>query len=315
MSEEQVSLDEVKKWADDLLDAVHVIATGPNKYKSTTFARIVEASFRRDYLTLSTIRRLSDGKPEELIIYGSSCMDLFRRVFEDLISLEYMIMKGKDDMAKKFRNFLFVEDKKTMEYLESGGVKMDPKRKKEIEDNYEKVKKDFFDKSSMMRWKTWLETIEYLKSKGVGITNDVESQLEVDFDEKYPDKGEKVRKSWAGLDVENMVIELAQNKVIQDDEVKSMLETYRIGNSKNHFSPTDLINYLYEDLFNNSNTQDIKLSLLLVTMNLSRISSIAISELDFANKAVVEKKVDEIWGEISKAHLPSEEKVDDKATS
>ena len=303
MPEQVFELQEIKSLANRLLDITHPIVVGPNTYSSPIFASIVEAAFRRDYLTLSTIRKLSEGTQMELTVSGSSCMDLSRRVLEDMISLEYMIMKGKDKMAKKFRNYLFVEDKRIMDYLEDGGVIIESSRKSEINKNYDNVKKDFLDKSSRTRWKAWKEIIDYLQKNNVEISNELHKQIEEEFIKRYPDSSEKTRRSWAGLDVEEMILELHRNSIIpSSDELKSILATYRVGNSKNHFSPTDLMNYHHEELFETSNLSDVKLSLLLVTMYLTRIASITFDELEFSNKSQIKDGVNAIWNEILTAH-------------
>jgi hypothetical protein len=97
------SSKEIKLLARKLLTITRSLAAGPHSTQSL-FARVVEGTFRRDYLTLYTIVYLAEqdqpGAPTGL---GTICMDLCRRVLEDVVSLEYMLLKGKEPYAKKFQ--------------------------------------------------------------------------------------------------------------------------------------------------------------------------------------------------------------------
>src|SRR5713101_4489556 len=92
----EVLFTQLSAWhpvARKLLNTIHPLVIGPNTYKSE-FAKVVEGTLRRDYLTLLTTVYLAEhDEPEMQIAFGNSCMDLSRRVLEDFISLEYMLFK------------------------------------------------------------------------------------------------------------------------------------------------------------------------------------------------------------------------------
>jgi Family of unknown function (DUF5677) len=163
-----MELNDIKILTRKLLAATHQLAEGQNKYKSASlFARVAEGTFRRDYLTLYTMLYLAEHeKPEARTAFATSCMDLCRRVHEDLISLEYMLLKGKETYAKKFMDFAAVERKRAMDYLDAVGAPLDPQFKKPIEENYDMVKKQFLDDSGKSKKKGWIELTEFLKSEG-----------------------------------------------------------------------------------------------------------------------------------------------------
>src|SRR5713226_8143223 len=100
-----MELNEIKTLARKLVASTRQLAVGPNTYKSL-FSMVVEGTFRRDYLTLYTMVYLAEhDTPEVRTAFGTSCMDLCRRVLEDFISLKYILFKGKEEHARKFMNY------------------------------------------------------------------------------------------------------------------------------------------------------------------------------------------------------------------
>lgn len=158
--------NDIKLIARNLLNTTHSLFVGPNTYKSS-FARVVEGAFRRDYLTLYTMLHLAEhSNPEVRTASGTSCMDLSRRVLEDFISLRYMLSKGKEEEAQKFSSYEAVEKKRDMDYIESVGGTVDQQIKKVINKRYDEVKSNFLDMSSKTKRKGWDELADFLKSQG-----------------------------------------------------------------------------------------------------------------------------------------------------
>jgi len=249
-----MELRQAQSLAEEFLGITHPLVEGRFKAKSN-FAHVVWGALRRDYLTLYTMLHLSKAGGEEKDLFGNSCMDLGRRVLEDLVSLEYMKMKGKEKMSKKFKDFKTVEAKRDLDFLKSAGVEMDKKLIEQTEKDYEGVRKKL-----------------------------------------------KTRRVWAGLDVESMIIQLQKNGIITPKEVGILTQTYIQGNRKNHFSPSDIFNFLHKSLFDYSNKNDLKSSLLLANWLLIRMAWIFTEEFEVDNK--VKQSLDNLWSKILKAHLP-----------
>jgi hypothetical protein len=251
-------LVKAQSFADKILKITHKLVVGPNK-AGTLFARIIEGVFRRDYLTLYTVHHLSQTREDERVVFGNSCMDLSRRVLEDLICVEYILMKGKDESSKKFADFKSVEAKRDLDYLKDAGLMIDKALEEVTNREYDSIKKRFTD------------------SKG------------------------NVRKSWAGLDTESMIKELLDKKIIREDEKRTLIQAYLIGNSKNHFSPSDIFNHLYQDLFNFNNQSDLVLSLISITCSVTRLAVIFGEEYDIDPE--IKNSIQKTWDELLVAHL------------
>jgi len=302
-----MNLNEIKILTRKLLDATYQLFVGPNTYKSAPiFARVAEGTFRRDYLTLYTMLYLAaHEKPEARTAFATSCMDLCRRIHEDLISLEYMLLKGKEKYARKFMNYKAVEAKRDIDYLEAVGAPIDPRIKKNtIDENYEKVKHQFLDNSSKARRKAWAELTEFLKSQGK-IDDRDEQKIEEEFTKRYPNVDEQPRRAWAGLDVEDMTRELVKGGVINANEQRILIQTYLKGNQKNHFSPTDISVFLDNELYNQANDADLLLSLVVTTIGVTRIATIFADEVELPDET--KQRIKEISQTLLAAHLSEDE--------
>src|SRR5258708_25854775 len=134
-----MEFNELNLLARKLVNTTHQLFVGPNTYKSL-FAKVVEGTFRRDYLTLYTMVYLAEhDTPEVRTAFGTSCMDLCRRVLEDFIGLKYILYKGKEEFAQKFMNYAAVEAKRDMDYLEAVGDTIDPQIKATTDENYTRI--------------------------------------------------------------------------------------------------------------------------------------------------------------------------------
>jgi hypothetical protein len=298
-----MELNDIKILTRKLLDATHQLAEGSNNYKSASlFARVAEGTFRRDYLTLYTMFYLAEHeKPEARTAFATSCMDLCRRVHEDLISLEYMLLKGKEKYAQKFMDFAAVERKRDMDYLDAVGAPLDQQFKKPIDENYDKVKDQFLDTSGKAKKKGWIELTEFLKSEGE-IDSRVEQKIEVELNKRFTNVNEQPRKAWAGLDVEGMTEELVRGGVIDAFQQGILIQTYIKGNQKNHFSPTDIQAFLYTELYNQTNDADLFLSLVVTTIAITRMARIFADEVETPDETI--QSIEEIGQTLMTVNLP-----------
>lgn len=298
-----MELNSITTLARKLLNTTHPLVVGPNDYKSV-FARVLQGALRRDYLTLLTMVYLSEHKnPEMRTAFGTSCMDLCRRVLEDFISLEYMLFIGKEPAARKFFDYKAVEEKLDLDFLEATGVTIDQQRKTTVDDDYNQVKHQFLESSSRARKKAWSELTEFLRSQDK-IDLQTAQEIEEEFKRRYPDI-EQPRRAWAGLDTEGMIEVLVSGGVMNAWEQKILIQTYIQGNRKNHFSPTDIHDFLYDELYHTTSDADLILSLIATTTAFTRVARIFADEFDIPEDT--KQAIEEIWQTIFTSHPSTDE--------
>ncbi len=131
--------DEIKKVLSKLLSLSDEFGEVEDiDEKTPPFIATLMVIARRNYPILHSIALLQDD-----LLSCDAILDLSRRIFEDMISIEFMVIKDKDHMAMKFLKFYYVERWINFEYLKKLGIAMDSSLEKEIIDDFENVKKDF----------------------------------------------------------------------------------------------------------------------------------------------------------------------------
>ncbi len=166
--------------SENLLEITFPLAKGPNKYKSL-FGKILEGVFRKDYFTLQTVTLLgvkAEEEPGLKIVFGGCILDLSRRVFEDMVYMEYIKEKGKNKYSHRFSQFMAVEQKNDVEFLLASGISVDKKIIALANEEYRKVSKDIRSR------KNWAgqdieKIIEWLLSKNLIGTPDKETLLKI----------------------------------------------------------------------------------------------------------------------------------------
>jgi hypothetical protein len=113
---------------------------------------------------------------------------------------------------------------------------------------------------------------------------------------------EQPRRAWAGLDVEGMIKELVRGGVIDTFQQGVLLQTYIKGNQKNHFSPNDIRAFLNIELYNQTNDDDLRLSLIVTTIAVTRMARIFADEIEASDETI--QSIEEIGQLLSTAHLP-----------
>lgn len=298
-----MEMNEIIGLAQKLLTTTRPLAAGPYQTQSM-FARVVEGTFRRDYLTFYTIVFLAmQTQPEAPRDLGTISMDLCRRVLEDVISLEYMLFKGKEEFAKKFLKYSAIEAKRDMDYLEAAGIPLDEEYIRNTNNQYDKVKRDFLDTSNKTKRNAWNELTTFLKSEGK-LDEQMEQRITEERDRRYPQVQEP-RKAWAGLEVEAMIEELVQGGVLTADNQKILKQTYIVGNRKNHFSPIDISEYLSSAFYNAADNSNLSLSLIAMTTLMTRMARIFADE--FVLPESTKQAIKEIGLTLVNAHLSDRE--------
>ncbi|MBU6321349.1 MAG: hypothetical protein KGI78_02635 [Patescibacteria group bacterium] len=73
--------------------------------------------FRVSFTTLRDIYYLSQNEGT-----GPSILDMMRKIIEHGIAIEYMLLKGKEEMAERFQNYLVVQKHEEIELLKAIGL-------------------------------------------------------------------------------------------------------------------------------------------------------------------------------------------------
>ena len=247
---------------DELLDATHPLAeVHPLPKSDDDFLRVIEATYRRDTFTLLAVSYLSRN-----VSLADSAMDLVRKMIEDTVSIEYMIANGKDDMAKRFKRFLWMQLHQDTEFLKTTGADFKllgvEEKLSEIEEKYKEVRPDFIHKPS----------------------------------------GEDLR-SWIGKDVETMLEELKQKKALSDHDISRTVIGYVKGCWKNHFNPYDINAYLTNDLLEASSHDAMNQSLVFGATCLYRLTTRYIDHIrHVAQKNEFEdvaQKIKKVWEKLN----------------
>lgn len=257
-----VDTDYLKNVVDELLDATHSLAEAhPLPKDGDNFLRTIEATFRRDTYTLLAIAYLA--KHEQL---ADSAMDLVRKMIEDTISIEYMIANGKEEMAKKFQKFYWVQLHQDTEFLKTTGADFKALGVEEsllsIEKKYQNVRADFIHKPT----------------------------------------GEDLR-SWIGKDLETMLEELNKNNALSEHDISRTVIGYIKGCWKNHFNPYDVNSYLTSDWLDASSHDAMNQALVFGATCLYRLTTRYIDHIRYLAKENFfedeAKKIAIIWEKLN----------------
>lgn len=112
-----------------------VIASSPGEGR---FVNTLLGIYRISFFTVRDIVHLSSNRDSSL-----SILDLSRKILEYAIAIEYMIMKGKEEYATKFQDYLNVEAHNEIHFFSSIGqdplkTEIYPEGVTEIENEYSK---------------------------------------------------------------------------------------------------------------------------------------------------------------------------------
>ena len=116
----------------------------------TKFLNVLLGIYRVSFTTLRDINSLSFHEEA-----GSSALDLARKIIEHGITVEYMIMKGKEEMAERFQNHLWVQTHDEIEFSKLIGL-----NPADLNDDLKfgaaEAEKEFENlNSKMKKYKTW----------------------------------------------------------------------------------------------------------------------------------------------------------------
>jgi len=109
------------------------------------FGQILEGVIRKDFFTMQTILVLIDQIKLDrgnLIVFSGSILDLSRRIFEDSIAMTYINLKGKSEYSKRVVDYIAVEDKADIDFLDFNNLHVDDNFRTEVEEKYSKLSKE-----------------------------------------------------------------------------------------------------------------------------------------------------------------------------
>lgn len=252
----KITIEEIKGLMDKLLNATHPLAeTHPKVDKKYHYVRVIEGFYRRNHFTLLAIRYLTDAPA-----LADSAVVLARKMTEDVISIEYMLLKGKEEMAKRFQDFFYIQAYQEIEHRKRLGYEIPSKEElAKLMERVEKLKPQF-----------WHE------------------------------KSNDFMHSWSGKSAEQMWVELAKKKVFGKHDIHSVLLGYTYGSWKNHPNPADVLTYMTNEFRNTFSDLALRQATILGMMDYIRLTTRYIDEIrQIKQKNVYEdinKVVKEVFG-------------------
>lgn len=106
----------MKELLERTLNATEALANAAS-VANTKYLVTLLGIFRISFTTLRDIYYLSQNEGT-----GPSILDLTRKIIEHGITIEYMILKGKEEMAERFQNYLIVQKHEEIELLKAIGL-------------------------------------------------------------------------------------------------------------------------------------------------------------------------------------------------
>ncbi len=247
---EKITIDEIKRIIDKLLESTHELAElHPDVDKKYHYIRVIEGFYRRNYFTFLAIRYLSDKQS-----LGDSAQVLARKMTEDVISIEYMLLEGKEEMAKRFQNFFYIQAFQEIQHRKRLGYDLPTQKElSQLTTRVEKLKPLF-----------WHE------------------------------KSNSFAHSWSGKSAEQMWIKLAQKKVFGKHDINSVLLGYTYGSWKNHPNPADVLTYMTNENRDQFSYLALKQALGLGLMDFLRLTTRYIDEIREIKQENVYEEINQV---------------------
>jgi len=211
--------------------------------KTNEFLKILVGIYRKNVFTLYSIRWLSNQP-----MLSDSTLDLARSMIEDTISVEYMIANDKEEMAKKFQRYLWVQLHQVSEFMKTIGQNAS---KNELQIDTDKVDKEY----------------QAVKKEFTHYSKTSESDL----------------KSWIGKDIETLMKELYEKGKLNEFDTSRTSIGYVYGCWKNHLNPYDVAGYLDNETHEIGRNQAVRQALVFGATCLIRLTTRYIDEIRFVS--------------------------------
>lgn len=140
--------EKLKKLLGEILETTKPL-TEAEAVGMGSFLEVLLGIYRISYTTLRDISYLTNYEETE-----SSVLDLTRKILEHAVSVEYMIMKDEDGMAKRFQEYMIVQVHDEFEFYKSIGQdqsEISSDHKDHVEENakeYATLSKDVKDRKN-----------------------------------------------------------------------------------------------------------------------------------------------------------------------
>jgi len=250
----KITIKEIRDLMDKLLNATRPLAeVHPNVDKKYHYIRVIEGFYRRNHFTFLAIRYLADAPA-----LADSAEVLSRKMTEDVISIEYMLLNGKEEMAKRFQDFFYIQANQEIEQRKRLGY--------EVPTEAEMSK--------------LIARVEKLKPKF------------------WHEKSKSFMHSWSGKSAEQMWVELAKAKAFGEHDIKVVLLGYTLGSWKNHPNPADVLTYMTNDLRAASSESSLKQATVLSMMDYIRLTTRYIDELRAIRQRNVYENINKVIKEV-----------------
>jgi flagellar motility protein MotE (MotC chaperone) len=125
--------EQLRNLAIKVLQTVRPLVQEPNA-QNTDFSDITLGILRNSFAALRDILLLSEN-----LDTGNSALDLARKMIENMVSVDYMFLKGKEQMAHRFKEYISVQLHDEFEFLKSIGANFtqeEDERLQEINSDY-----------------------------------------------------------------------------------------------------------------------------------------------------------------------------------
>ncbi len=230
-----MTISELRNKVSDLILVIIPLAEAhPCEGKRTQLLAAMEGTLRKNIMRIQAINLLCD---EEKL--ANSALELTRNMIEDVISIEYMLAdKNPEQAAHKFYEFMWVQLKEDLDYYKLVGVEVNTE---DLPDTAEKIEEKYLQVTK--------ENPDFL------------------------DKNGKMVRSWARRDVEMMLASIQKKKVLSADQIRTLARTYVNGSRKTHFNPVELLMHMEQESWDISSKDAQKLSLLVSSASLVRLST------------------------------------------
>jgi len=231
-----MKVTELRNKISELIEVVIPLAEAhPCEGKRTELLSVMEGTLRKNIMRIQAIYLLCN---EEKL--ANSALELTRNMIEDAVSIDYMLASDDPEQdAHKFYEFMWVQLKEDLDYYKEVGVEVETE---ELPNTAEQIEKKY---------------TEAIK----------------DYPEFLNKKGGKPKKSWAGRDVEQMLTRISKKQVLSEGQIKTLVRTYTNGSRKTHFNPVELVIHMQQDAWDVSSRDALRLSLLVSSASLVRLST------------------------------------------
>lgn len=199
------------------------------------YPAFLEGTARKSYYYLHSLKQLATDE-----MNGDVVIDLSRSLLESMIVVMWIQEFGKEKKAKKFLMYAPVEVWGDGLYALKAGIDLPKKAINDRKKDYDAVKDDYLRPTKKdIAEKDASRAISEIGKLGIEV-NDEQKRLFIERMTDGKSDDEVINKSWDGVNLETMLIELGKKGKFPGNLKDSFERIYTFGNRKNHLSPSDI---------------------------------------------------------------------------